>query len=191
MNHLQSALSLESLRLEANIQELILTSTKNQATDFCKNINKDRRKAILPTPHRTSNIQSIANITKHNEEDILESSQRRPFQNQQYSTDGQIINQTENNKINSSNENIENSQSTNTEDNFDSFILQQFHLFSGSLNVNDWLDETEKKFHELKISRNLRFEAISSLVEDDAKRLYIKHRRDIKSFDDFFIKICR
>ncbi|CAF4334200.1 unnamed protein product, partial [Rotaria sordida] len=38
----------------------------------------------------------------------------------------------------------------------------------------------------LRISRNLYFEAILLLVEGDAKRKYIKNRKQILSFDDFY-----
>ncbi|CAF1006935.1 unnamed protein product [Rotaria sordida] len=40
--------------------------------------------------------------------------------------------------------------------------------------------------NNLRISRNLYFEAIPLLVEGDAKRKYIKNRKQILSFDDFY-----
>ncbi|CAF1415405.1 unnamed protein product [Rotaria sp. Silwood1] len=102
------------------------------------------------------------------------------------------------NKINISNRPIKNSEEDNETDNqsqpdehinddgFDSFIIQNFVPFSGKQNVIQWLDETEHKFNHFHIGRNLRFEAISLLVEGDAKRKYIKARKEIKSFDDFY-----
>ena len=72
------------------------------------------------------------------------------------------------------------------EDEFDSFILNNFITFSGSEDVIDWLDKTDKKFNFHKISRNLRYIAIPLLVEGDAKRRYIRNRNNIKSFDDFY-----
>jgi hypothetical protein len=70
--------------------------------------------------------------------------------------------------------------------NFDVFILQNFTLFSGRENVIGWLERTEKKFNELRISRNLRFDAIPLLIEGEAKRKYIYNRKQIQSFDDFY-----
>ena len=68
---------------------------------------------------------------------------------------------------------------------FDLYILYHFLPFSGKQPVNRWLDDTESKFNDSRVSRNLRFEAISLLVESNAKRLYIKTRKEIRSFDDF------
>ncbi|CAF4018403.1 unnamed protein product, partial [Rotaria sordida] len=75
---------------------------------------------------------------------------------------------------------------TKDEDKFDSFILNNFNPFSGSENVIDLLDNTDKKFNLYKISRNLRYMAIPLLVESDAKRKYFRNRNNIKSFDDFY-----
>ncbi|CAF3108166.1 unnamed protein product, partial [Rotaria sp. Silwood2] len=72
------------------------------------------------------------------------------------------------------------------EDEFDSFILNNFNPFSGSEDVIDWLDNIDKKFNLHKISRNLRYIAIPLLVEGDAKRKHIRNRNNIKSFDDFY-----
>jgi len=69
---------------------------------------------------------------------------------------------------------------------FDVFILQNFTLFSGRENVIGWLDRTEKKFNELRISRNLRFAVVPLLIEGEAKRKYIYNRKQIKLFDDFY-----
>ena len=72
------------------------------------------------------------------------------------------------------------------EDDFDSFILTNFNPFSGSEDVTDWLNNTDKKFNLHKISRNLRFIAIPLLVEGEAKTKYIQNRNNIKSFDNFY-----
>ncbi|CAF4153636.1 unnamed protein product, partial [Rotaria magnacalcarata] len=72
------------------------------------------------------------------------------------------------------------------DDSFDTFILHKFVPFSGKQNVSQWLDETENKFKQFSIGRNLRFDAISLLVEGDARRQYIKNRKEIRSFDDFY-----
>ena len=71
-------------------------------------------------------------------------------------------------------------------DEFDSFILNNFNPFSGSENVTDWLNNTDKKFKSHKISRNLRSIAVPLLVEGDAKAKYILNRNTIKSYDDLY-----
>ena len=78
------------------------------------------------------------------------------------------------------------SQPDENDDDFDAFILDNFVPFSGNENVVQWLDQTECKFKELRIGRCLRFEAIPLLIEGAAKRKYLTHRRDIRSFDDFY-----
>ena len=88
--------------------------------------------------------------------------------------------------INNCNDHQSQVDENNEERDFDTLILQHFTPFSGKQAVNQWLDETEGKFNHLKISRHLRFEAISLLVEGNAKRLYIKNRNEIRSFDDFY-----
>ena len=70
--------------------------------------------------------------------------------------------------------------------NFDTFIVNNFVPFSGKQNVILWLDQTESKFKELRMARHLRFKAISLLIEGVAKRKYLAHRKEIKSFDDFY-----
>ena len=72
------------------------------------------------------------------------------------------------------------------DDNFDTFIMDNFVRYTGKQNVILWLDQTEQKFDELRIGRRLRFEAIPLLIEGVAKRKYLTHRRDIRSFDDFY-----
>ena len=87
-----------------------------------------------------------------------------------------------------SNEGEKRSQSDDNKnyDNFDSFILQNFIPFSGEQKIIPWLDETERKLKEFHIGRTLRFEAISLLIEGETKRTYLKHRKEIRSFDDFY-----
>ena len=71
-------------------------------------------------------------------------------------------------------------------DNFETFVIDNFVPFSGKQDVILWLDETEQKFKELRIGHSLRFKAIPQLIEGAAKRKYVKHRKDIRSFDDFY-----
>ena len=72
------------------------------------------------------------------------------------------------------------------ENDFDSFILNNFNPFSGLEDVTDWLNNTDKKFNLHKIPRHLRYIAIPLLVEGEAKTKYIRNRNNIKSFDDFY-----
>ena len=69
---------------------------------------------------------------------------------------------------------------------FDEFILGNFMPFTGRQNVILWLDETEMKFNRFRIVRNLRYAAIPLLVEGEARYKYMRHRREIHSFDDFY-----
>jgi hypothetical protein len=88
-----------------------------------------------------------------------------------------------------SNEKIENNinqEENEGENNFDSFILENFTQFSGEQEVNVWLNETVKKFNRLLILRNLRLTAIPLLVEGLAQKVYIRNRRYVQSFDDFY-----
>ncbi|CAM4825748.1 unnamed protein product [Rotaria magnacalcarata] len=66
------------------------------------------------------------------------------------------------------------------------FILRNFVPFSGRQNVVQWLDETENKFKNFRIGRDHTLDAISLLVEGEAERQYIKNRKYINSFDDFY-----
>ena len=72
------------------------------------------------------------------------------------------------------------------DDSFDTFVLQNFVPFSGRQNVNQWLDETENRFNQFHIGRNLRYVAISLLVKGEAKRKYLKFRKEIRFFDAFY-----
>lgn len=83
-------------------------------------------------------------------------------------------------------DNESNKDEQEDETNFDSFILSHFNPFSGTENVIDWLDDTEKKFNSHKVPRSFRYIAIPLLVEGEAKRKYIRMRNRIQSFDDFY-----
>lgn len=85
-----------------------------------------------------------------------------------------------------SNENPPCDEELGNQPDFDEFIIEHFVPFSGKQDVIQWLDETEKTFNRLKIPRTIRFASISLLIEGDAKRVYIKKRKDIQSFDDFY-----
>ncbi|CAF3661085.1 unnamed protein product [Rotaria socialis] len=74
-----------------------------------------------------------------------------------------------------------------TKDNFDIFISKNFVRFSGKENAFEWLDETESKFNEFCMVRNLRFRAIPMLIEGDIELKYFRVREYIRSFDDFYV----
>jgi hypothetical protein len=83
-------------------------------------------------------------------------------------------------------ENNINQEENEGENNFDSFNLENFTRFSGEQEVNVWLNETVKKFNRLLILRSLRFTAIALLVEGPAQKVYIRNRRHVRSFDNFY-----
>jgi hypothetical protein len=134
----------DSNKLEETSSEIVEKSTDETSDIQEFNIDKDRRKSIIPASHQPK----------------------------------------------SSDEHLSDTESTvsekETKSDFDSFIISYFTPFSGSENIIEWLAETEKKFKELKISRNLRFVAVPLLIEGAAKNKYIHIRNKIKSFDDFY-----
>lgn len=72
------------------------------------------------------------------------------------------------------------------EDSFDTFILSNFEPFSGSEDVIEWLDSTDKTFNLCKVPRKSRYDAIPLLVTGGAKRTYLLNQERIKSYDDFY-----
>jgi hypothetical protein len=72
------------------------------------------------------------------------------------------------------------------EDPFDALILSNFHPFSGSENVIEWLDVTDDKFNLLTLSRKSRYAAIPLLVKGEAKRAYLDNKKTIQTYDDFY-----
>ncbi|CAF3231890.1 unnamed protein product [Rotaria sp. Silwood2] len=91
-----------------------------------------------------------------------------------------------NSNIDDNSENNSQSEDEKNDENFDEFILGNFIPFTGKQNVLQWLDETETKFNRFRIVRNLRYVAIPLLVEGDARYKYMRHRREIRTFDDFY-----
>ena len=71
-------------------------------------------------------------------------------------------------------------------DNFDTFFTDNFVPFSRKQNVVLWFNQTEQKFDDLRIGRKLRFKAISLMIGGAAKRAYLIHEEQIRSFDDFY-----
>ena len=128
----------------------------------------------------TTHEESLTELTESNptSDNIVIGSKRRqsiiPLSHQSTRFDAKISDCEPNNDDNE------------IEDEFDSFILNNFNPFSGSEDVIDWLDNTDKKFNLHKISRNFRYMAIPLLVEGDVERKYIRNSNNIKSFDDFY-----
>ena len=81
---------------------------------------------------------------------------------------------------------IHNKNSDDDDNLFDVFICQNFVPFSGTEQIDQWLDEIESLFNRFKISRKFRSKAIPLLVQGEPKRKYIKNRQSILSFDDFY-----
>ncbi|CAF1266154.1 unnamed protein product [Didymodactylos carnosus] len=77
-------------------------------------------------------------------------------------------------------------QENNDNHDFDSFILSNFEQFTGKQDVLTWMYEVEAKFNNLKVNRTFRYNAVPLLVYEEAKHWYIKNRKHIKSFDDFY-----
>ncbi|CAF3542136.1 unnamed protein product [Rotaria socialis] len=197
-NSITKSASSNSLNEQIGFETLPLTSTKNPEVIKPTHIKINRRKSIMPTPHRTKDIQEPDKIIN------LPTEANMLFNNQQLKVNDNCkdvgnksrfdLNKIVDNiahhvsQINVVDEGDSHFQSEENEDNdnFDNFILQNFVPFTGKQNVVVWLDETENTFNQLRISRNLRFDAISLLVVGDAKRAYIHNRKSIQCFDDFY-----
>ena len=187
----------------------ILTSTKNQETCKLDSHSSKRRQSLVPTPHRPQPVKQ-PNLMEHSVHQSLFDLQSESSESEDTADEKRRVRKEYNSnrvvshirivpsdlsKISENDSDlieglgtlhVEGGVQENTEEDFDSFILHNFIPFSGAQDVNAWLDETEEKFRQFKISRALRFDAISLLVEGNAKRCYIKHRREIQSFEDFY-----
>ena len=204
---LAKASSLSNLPLGPDLS--ILTSTKNQETCKLDSHSSHRRKSLVPTPHRPQPVkqlnlmeqpvhQSLFDLQSESSESEDTADEKRRVRKEYNSnrvlsqirivpSDLSKISENDSDLIEGLGKlHVEGGVQENAEEAFDSFILHDFIPFSGAQDVNAWLDETEDKFRQFKISRALRFDAISLLVEGNAKRWYIKHRREIQSFEDFY-----
>ncbi|CAF1201881.1 unnamed protein product [Rotaria sordida] len=176
---------LDSLNLHTTSTSSFFTSTKDQEPKLTNLLNNNRRRAIIPTPNRPTIVsQSIFHKNPDNESTINTITDHIDCES------STVANNSSNNikqdEIITSRDHQLQIAQNEEEHHFDTFILQHFVPFSGKQSVNQWLDETESKFNQFKISRHLRFESISLLVEGDAKRFYIKNRNEIRSYDDFY-----
>jgi hypothetical protein len=135
--------SLDSLHVQKNLQESVLTSTTNQEHIGRELLASDRRKAIVPTPNRPSTIQSSQNIRNNDGKAGFTAIQHREIRHHSHElADGE----TSNDIHQPLDPNIDVQSQMNepdNEDNFDGFILQHFVPFTGKQNVDQWLDETE------------------------------------------------
>ncbi|CAF1281573.1 unnamed protein product [Rotaria magnacalcarata] len=154
--------SLDSLRLQTSSSDFILTSTTNQDANASSAKKSGGRKAILPTPNRPINKGSCDTVQfSSNDDTVVE-------------------------KVNYSQPENKDNISQDDDNSFESFIRANFVPFSGKQSLYEWLDETEDLFNRFKISCQFRYKAIPLLIQGDAKRKYIKYRRSITSFDDFY-----
>ncbi|CAF3299874.1 unnamed protein product [Rotaria socialis] len=80
----------------------------------------------------------------------------------------------------------DNDKHNSNDESLDSFILKKFVRFSGDQNVIQWLDDVENKLKSFYIDRQIRFETIPLLIEGAAPQQYIRNRKNIPSFDDFY-----
>jgi hypothetical protein len=137
----------------------IVTTTTTQSSTWKIPVNLAWRRATVPAPNRPPIVIQPT---------ILASSM----------TDNSLKQKDPENKFQS--------DDNKASDDFDAFILRNFIPFSGEQQIIPWLDETEDKFIELNIGRTLRFDAVPLLIEGKAKRIYLKHRKEMRSFDDFY-----
>ncbi|CAF2911701.1 unnamed protein product [Rotaria sp. Silwood2] len=186
--------TLDSLNLQTTSTTSVLTSTTNpdvKPNSFSKPYS---RMAILPTPNRpvrlltSAKIQSCINegtsmITTNADTDKhLDSDHKIHFLLASEQNSSEVLNKVEN----PLNQEDQNKDEENEDNLFDTFICSNFVPFSGTQAIDQWLDETDALFTRFKISRKLRFKAVSLLVQGEAKRKYVRNRQYITSFDDFY-----
>ena len=191
--------SITSLRLSDTLTGPMLTSTitQDQNNDHFSKFNRGR-KAIIPTrnnplrsassadkdrqltvlPHEQNTLEQFSSNSGHHENtkiiDNLQTAQPLPDSSPKRAYN--VLPKHENSP----------QEHSDDDNSFDVFVLKNFKPFSGIQKVTQWLDEVENLFSQFKISRSLRYEAIPLLVEGEAKRKYIRNRRAIHTFDDFY-----
>ncbi|CAF4840330.1 unnamed protein product [Rotaria sp. Silwood1] len=185
---------LDSLNLPTTSTMSVLTSTANPEVQYSSFSKLARRMAIIPTPNRparsltSAKVQSCINentsITNTNTttDKHLDSDDSKKVSLSRKQESLEQLNIDDNQSVHE-----DHNKEEDDEDNlFDRFICENFVPFSGIQPIDQWLDETEMLFHRFKISRKLRLKAVPLLVQGEAKRKYIKNRRSISSFDDFY-----
>ena len=168
-------------------------SQANRHFDPLNLLDKNCRQSIIPVSHLPTRLRKLSKMdneqAKPLDKDYLLEETEKSVQLRDNSVLTTQLNKNYANKETlptDNNENNTDKEEHENENSFDSFILQNFIPFSGEQDVNLWLNETEEKFNRLFISRSLRFTAVPLLVKSHAKKVYIKNRRSIQSFDDFY-----
>ncbi|CAF3467149.1 unnamed protein product [Rotaria sp. Silwood2] len=192
ISHLNNS-SYKPINTQNTSYQLTSTLKNKQDSNLLNPLNKNRRKSIIPLSHLPTKSYNIFEMDNESDNSLSKNYSLEETEKQsQLSTNTTSINQTNNNYDNNDvlpiekNENLINKEVIDDENSFDSFILQNFTPFSGEQDVNLWLHDTQKRFDRLLIPRNLRFTAIPLLVRGLPQKIYIKNRRDIQSFDDFY-----
>ena len=185
--------SLTSFNLPTTSDDLVLTSTLNPEHQPSSLSKLTRRMDIIPTPNRPEKLvkSTVIQPSSIGESSLLTTVIATELHVS--SADDNLL--LDNQRNASATSNLVSIQPYQTDHKneiesddalFDSFICENFVPFSGTEPLNQWLDQTDALFHRFKISRYLRFQAIPLLIQGAAKRLYIKHRDLITSFDDFY-----
>jgi hypothetical protein len=163
-------------------QDLVTVTSKNDLSDLEEKFSKDVQ--------RKSHEENTQRFITENKNDIKDSN--IPTSNSSILRKETLVNVNITtqpsdcfNKISDADNETE-IEDDNNADSFDNFIFQNFLPYSGRENVISWLHATEDKFNLNHIGRKLRFQAISLLVGGVAKDKYIKHRTEIRSYDDFY-----
>ncbi|CAF3197337.1 unnamed protein product [Rotaria sp. Silwood2] len=162
--------SLDSLNLRTTSTTSVLTSTANPDVKPSSFSKLTRRMATIPTPNRPVRLLTSAKIRSCINEDSsmlttnVDTNKHLDSRDKSHALLGSKQNSSEllNIVANRSNQEDQNKDEED-EDN-----------------------ETEALFNRFRVSRRLRFKVIPLLVQDEAKRKYIRYRRSIISFDNFY-----
>ncbi|CAF3770783.1 unnamed protein product [Rotaria socialis] len=190
---MRKAESSASLDLPTTSDHLVLTSTLNPEQEPSSLSKLTRRMDIIPTPNRPQ-ILVNSNVVQPIKADestlmttIIATEAHASSNNNHILHENQHDVLETSNLVHSEQHQLDHKSDTEGDDNtFDSFICENFVPFSGTEPLHQWLDHTDAMFRRFKISRYLRFQAIPLLVQGNAKRIYIKNRHSITSFDDFY-----
>ena len=186
--------SLDSLNLQTISTTSVLTSTTNPEVKPSSFSKLARRFAIIPTPNRPVRLSTAAKIQSCIKEDIsMMNTVVDTDKNDDSDANNHILLGSKQNSSellnivdNQSNQEDHDKDDQDEDNLFDTFICSNFVPFTGKQSIDQWLDETEILFNRFKISRKLRFKAVPLLIQGEAKRKYIRNRRSITSFDDFY-----
>ena len=179
---ISKSLSLDSPSIQPTPDRSIFASTRDQEKSLKISNDDKRRKATLPTPNKPKHDQNLDNKKGLGSDEQMKTLKDGQCQSQDQNT---TVHNVYGNDVNDTEIRLHLDQDLN-DDSFDTFVLQNFVTFSGRQDVNQWVDETENRFNQFHIGRNLRYDAISLLVKGEAKRKYLKFRKEIHSFDDFY-----